>query len=123
MPKIDETSTNSKKKKAKKLPPRSPEALEQRMINLSMRQAEQMLEEGRAPAQIVVHFLKLATEKTKYENEKLKADAEMSRTKSQVLRSQEHSEELYEKAMEAFKSYGGNVVNYSEDNRGDDYYD
>ena len=90
-----------------KAPPRTAEAQEQLMINLSMNQAEQMLREGRAPAQVVVHFLKLATEKAKFENEKLKADAELAKSKSEAMKAQSHSEELYENAIRAFKSYGG----------------
>lgn len=115
-------SNNSKNKSGsrKTAPVRTPEAQEQLMINLSMKQAEQMLRDGRAPAQIVVHFLKLATEKTKYENEKLKAETEMTISKSDLMKSQQHSEELYAKAIEAFKSYGGGGSYEEED---DDYYD
>ena len=115
-------SSNASKTKSgprKTAPVRTPEAQEQLMINLSMKQAEQMLRDGRAPAQIVVHFLKLATEKAKYENEKLKAETEMAISKSDLMKSQQHSEELYAKAIEAFKSYGG-VSSYEEE---DDYYD
>ena len=115
-------SSNASKTKSgprKTAPVRTPEAQEQLMINLSMKQAEQMLRDGRAPAQIVVHFLKLATEKAKYENEKLKAETEMAISKSDLMKSQQHSEELYAKAIEAFKSYGGGS-SYEEE---DDYYD
>lgn len=107
----------------KSSPPRTPEAQEQLMINLSMKQAEEMLRSGRAPAQIVVHFLKLATEKTKYENLKLKADTELAKSKAEVLASQKHSDELYEKAIAAFKSYGGASQATYEDDGDGDYYD
>ena len=111
----------SKASGRKAAPVRTPEAQEQLMINLSMKQAEQMLREGRAPSQIVVHFLKLATEKAKIENEKLKADAEMARSKTELMRAQRHSEELYEQAIQAFKSYGGSGSFGEEDE--EDYYD
>lgn len=115
-------SGKSRVSRPKQSPPRTPEAQEQRMINLSMKQAEQMLMEGRAPSQIVVHFLKLATEKAKLENEKLKAETEMSRSKSEVMQSQKHSEELYERAIRAFKSYGGDSMNSSLPDDEEDYY-
>lgn len=104
-------------------PAKTPEAQEQRMINLTMRQTEQMLREGRAPAPVLVHFLRLATEKTKLENQKLEAETKKSLAQVQQIEQQKHSDELYEKALAAFKSYGGgtfgNTEIYDEE---DDYY-
>ena len=100
-------------------PAKTPEDQEQLMINLAMKQAEQMFKEGRAPAPVVVHFLRLATEKTKLENERLRSD------KVKVMESQRHSDELYEKALAAFKSYGGGTFGKAPDpyEDGGDYYD
>lgn len=95
---------NTKKKKS---PARTPEAQEQRMINLAMKQAEQMLVEGRAPSQIVTHFLKLATEKARLENEKLRAETRKAESQADSMDAQVHSEEIYQEAIRAFKSYGG----------------
>ena len=106
-------------------PAKTPEDQEQRMINLTMRQTEQMLKEGRAPAPVLVHFLRLATEKTKLENKKLESDMKLAEAKIKVMESQKHSDELYEKALAAFKSYGGGSFGGppdSYDNEGD-YYD
>ena len=120
MPK--DISNHEKKSKAVKrsAPARTPEEQEQIMINLSMKQAEKMLRDGKAPSQIVVHFLKLATEKAKYENRKLKAETEMLVSKSDLMKAQQRSEELYEQAISAFKSYGGMDV---ESDDMEDYYD
>lgn len=96
-------------------PARTPEEQEQRMINLSMMQAEKMLEEGRAPAQVVVHFLRLGTEKAKLENEKLKAETEMTMSKSEMLKSQKRMEELYVEVTQAFKNYGGGSGVFNDD--------
>lgn len=112
----------SKRSSSKKIAPaRTPEAQEKLMINLSMKQAEKMLQEGRAPASIVVHFLRLATEKAKYENDKLQAEAEMARSKTDLMKSQKRSEELYEKAISAFRSYGGTSI--IPENEEEEYYD
>lgn len=118
-----EPKNNALKKQTvrKSAPPRTPADQENLMINLSMNQAQKMLQEGRAPAQIVVHFLKLATEKAKLENEKLKAETEMSRSKAEMLQSQKRTEELYQQAVNAFRSYGGSKTNDSYDE--DDDYD
>lgn len=122
----EETKRSAPKRQTNRTSPpaKTPEAQEQRMINLSMKQAEKMLQEGRAPAQIVVHFLKLATEKTKLENEKLKAETEMAHSKSEVMQSQKRHDELVSKVFDALKSYGGGsgvLGNQTEDE--DDYYD
>lgn len=104
----EEQNSTPKRPYKRKLPPaRTPEDQERRMINLSMKQAESMLEKGQASSMIVVHFLKLATEKAKLENERLKADIAVSNSKIEVMQSQKNSEELAKKAIEAFKSYSG----------------
>lgn len=108
--------------KRKRSPARTPEDQEQLMINLSMKQAENMLLEGRAPTQVVVHFLRLATEKARYENEKLKADTELARSKADVLAAQRHSDELYAEAIAAFRSYGGNIAPSSYNSDDDEDY-
>ena len=89
-----------------------------------MQQAEDMLRQGRAPAPVVVHFLKLATERQKFEVERLKAETELAKSKAEVLAAQKHSDELYEQAIAAFRSYGGAFANptVSDDFDGE-YYD
>ena len=106
------------KTKKKISPARTPEEQEQRMINLAMKQAEQMLMEGRAPSQIVTHYLKLATEKSRLENEKLRAETRKALSQADSMDAQVHSEEVYQEAIQAFKSYVGKSV-YDED----EYYD
>ena len=100
---------------------KTPERQEQYMIGLAMKQAERMLEEGTAPSQIVVHFLRLATENSRLQNERLKADTTVSVAKAEVLKSQKHYEELYEEAIKAFKSYGGGDEDASDEEAR--YYD
>ena len=106
-------------------PAKTPEDQEQLMINLTMKQTEQMLKEGRAPAPVLVHFLRLATEKTKLENKRLESDVRLADAKIKVMESQRHSDELYEKALAAFKSYGGGTIGTSSNSYDDggDYYD
>lgn len=104
-------------------PAKTPEDQEQRMINLTMKQTEQMLREGRAPAPVLVHFLRLATEKTKLENEKLTAETKKALAQVGQIEQQKHSDELYEKALAAFKSYGGGTFGVTEVyGEEDDYY-
>lgn len=104
-------------------PVRTQEAQENLMINLAMKQAEDMLREGRAPSQVVVHFLKLATEKTKFENEKLKADAELSKAKSELVQTQKEADEKYEEVINALKSYGLGSGVLTDDHSTQEYYE
>lgn len=90
---------------------------EQMMINLAMKQAKRQLLEGTAPAQIVTHFLKLATTKEQLENEKLRKDLEVSQAKIEDIHSKQEIKELFSKAIDAMGFYSGNTFReeYEED--------
>lgn len=83
------------------------EAREDQMITLAVNQAEKMLQEGRAPTQIVVHYLKLATTKNQLEKEKLKKENILLEAKANAIESAARSEELYARAIEAMREYSG----------------
>jgi hypothetical protein len=106
----------------KKVERRTPEGRESYMIGLAMDQAEEQLANHTAPAQIVAHFLKLATERAKVELEKLRADTELTVSKAQLVESQKKSEEIAARALAAFKSYAG-IQEDEYDDEEDDYYD
>lgn len=97
-------------------PARTPEQRESQLINLAMKCAEELMLNGKAPSQIVTHFLKLGAERTRLEIEKLRADTELSQAKMESIKNQERSDEKYEEALNAFRSYGG----YEDE---DGYYD
>lgn len=86
---------------------KTPEGREAYLINLAMNRAAEMLENGTAPAQIISHFLKLGTEKAKYEREKLKAETKLMTSKAILVESQKKSEEIAANALAAFKRYSG----------------
>lgn len=97
-------------------PPQTPEEQEQQLISLAMNQAREMLLTGNAPTGVVMHFLRLATEKERAQTRKLNADAEMAVAKSDYVRMQQKHEQDYQEVVTAFKGYGGNtgVLNSSE---------
>lgn len=104
----------------RKSPPAStPEEMEKRCISLAERQAEKMLEEGNAPNSILLHYLKLGTEKARKETEKIKYDTELVKAKTEVLESSKRTEELMQEAIKAFKGYAG--VDESEDEYEEEY--
>lgn len=105
-------STNNGKEQEKPMRPAlNPEARENQMISLAIDLAEKQLREGTASSQVIAHFLKLAAtrEKTKLENELLKA-------KTENLQSSKRSENLYEEALNAFRKYSGTEVEDNDPN-------
>lgn len=88
-------------------PAESLEARENQLISLAMDRAEKQIRAGTASAQVITHFLKLGTEKAALENEKIKNENEMLKAKVETLRSQQRSEELYQAALDAMRSYAG----------------
>lgn len=100
--------------KKSRRPAMTPEARENQMISLAVDLAEKQLINGTASAQVITHYLKLATEKSSLENEKLKRENEFLEAKAENLRSQKRIEELYTEAMDAMRSYSG--LAYGEEN-------
>ena len=90
-------------------PSLTPEAEENQMISLAMDCAESQLRDGTASSAVIVHFLKLGTERAELEREKLVHENELLKAKTQSLESATHVEQLMKEAVEAMKSYGGTV--------------
>ena len=90
----------------------SPEIREQRMIDLALDRAEQQLRDGTASAQVITHFLKLATEKERLEREKLESEAALKRAQVEAIKAEKESSELYAEAIAAMKLYSGNSEEY-----------
>ena len=86
----------------------SPEGRENQLIARAVDLAEKQLIDGTASSQVIVHYLKLGTQKEKEEVEKLKRENELLIAKKEAYQSAKHVEELYSKAIEAMKSYSGN---------------
>lgn len=85
----------------------TPEGRETQLISLAVNCAEEQLKNKTASSQVIVHFLKLGTEKEKLEREKLRQENELLKAKTESVKSIQSSEELYKEALEAFSSYRG----------------
>lgn len=108
MPKrINLSKDNSNKKRIR--PALSPEARENQLIYLATELAEQQLRDGTASSQVITHYLKLGSSKEKIEKEILERQKELITAKTEALQSAKHVEELYANAIEAMKSYSGNI--------------
>lgn len=93
----------------RKPPAKDPQARENQLISAAVDLAEKQLLDGTASAQVIVHYLKLATVKSSLENEKLKRENEFLEAKSEVLKSQQKVEAIYTEAIEAMRSYSGQI--------------
>lgn len=63
--------------------------------------------EGTASSQEVTTILKLGTTRARLENERLAKEVELVQAKTEAYKSGVRMDELYEKAMAAFKRYSG----------------
>lgn len=95
-------------------PPESIEEAEKTCIGLSYQLVMQRLHDGTATSQETTHFLRLATEQARNDNELAKARIEKEKAQAEAIKQSEHNNDLYEKALNAFKGYSGQD-NYEDD--------
>lgn len=108
-----------KSTRPRRQPARTPEERENRLISLATDLAERQLEDGSATAQVITHYLKLGSTRERLEQEKLERENELLATKVEVMASAKRVEELYATALQAMRSYAGQIV----DEEDDDYED
>lgn len=102
-------------------PAMTPEARESQMISLAVDLAEQQLRDGTASSQVITHYLKLGSTKERIEKEILEKQKELISAKTEQLQSAKRVEELYAKALDSMRIYGGNA--HQSDESSDDYYE
>lgn len=78
---------------------------ENAMINLAMDRAEELLKSSKPPVQILVHFLKLATEQTMLQREKLRRETTLLAAKADAINASNNSEALAKEAIAAMTTY------------------
>ena len=93
--------------KQKFRPACTPEARENQLISLAVDLAEKQLREGTASSQVITHYLKLGSTKEKIEKEILEKQKDLIEAKTENLKAAQRIEELYNKALDAMKSYSG----------------
>jgi hypothetical protein len=85
----------------------TPEGREQQLISSAIDLAEKQLTEGTASAQVITHFLKLASTREQLEQERLKNENLVLSKKVEQMDSARRIEELYESALNAMRNYSG----------------
>lgn len=106
MPKVKSTSSSSSSKDIR--PALSPENAENQCIALAMDLVRQRLIDGSASSQETTHFLKLGSMKARLELEILEKEKELITAKTDKIKSEERSEQMYADAIKAMRNYSGN---------------
>ena len=96
-------------------PSLTPEAEENQMISLAVNLVKQRLIDGTASAQETVHYLKLASRKTKLELERAELENKLIKAKTQVINDQADMKTLYKDAIDAMRRYSGHDSESEED--------
>lgn len=97
------------------IPVDSPEARENELIAAAVNLAEKQLLDGTASPSVITHYLKLASSRERLQREKLERENEVLKAKAEAYASNQRTEELYAKAIEAMRSYSGIVTNKEDD--------
>lgn len=110
---------------AKRAPKRRPatteEGRESQLVSLAIDLAEKQLSEGTASAQVITHYLKLGSTRERLEQERLHRENQLLDARVETLASARKVEELYSAALNAMRSYAGQILPPSEEL--DEYYD
>lgn len=100
--------TNAVKESDLKLRPAlTPEAEEDELVALAFNLVRERLANGTASSQETTHFLKLGSTKAKLEKQLLEKEVELKAAKTESIKSSQRSDELYQKAIKAFRGYSG----------------
>lgn len=75
------------------------------ITSLAYDAVEKRIREGTASAMELVYFLKLGSEKTKLEQQKLESETRLQQAKIEALKAQAEHDDLYMRAINAMKSY------------------
>lgn len=119
MAKVKSPEQNGSKPRMR--PALSPEARENQLISLAYDLVEERLLDGTATSQETTYFLKLASSKTRLENEKLMEENKLLRAKTEAIQSEKKNDEFYAKVLNALKRYNGQGSRDDEDDEYDEY--
>lgn len=93
-------------------PALDPEGRQNQLIALAMDEVELRIRNHTATSQELTHFLKLGSIQAQTELEVLKLQKELIVAKTEQIKAQKNSEELFEAAMKAMASYSPDPDSY-----------
>lgn len=89
------------------IPARTEMEEEKRAGGYAMDLAIKQLREGTASSQIIVHFLRINSQKEQAELEKTRREIELLKAKKKAIESAEEQDKKYEEVIKAISSYAG----------------
>jgi hypothetical protein len=90
-------------------PATTPEGRENQLIAKAVNLAERQLTDGTASAQVISHYLKLGSTREQLEQQRLMQENELLKARVKQIESSERIEAMYEKALDAMRTYAGQL--------------
>lgn len=115
MGRAKKTTVQSPTTERRTRPAMDPDTRELQMVSLAYDLVERRLREGTASAQETVHFLKIGSRRENIEREILEKQRDLTVAKAEQIKSQQHSDEVYEKAIAAMRRYSGYSMEEDDD--------
>ena len=100
---------NLKLVESRRKPATTPEGRENQLVTAAIDLAEKQIQAGTASSQVITHYLKLGSTRERLEQQRLEHENELTRVKIEALESQKRVEELYMEALQAMRSYAGDL--------------
>lgn len=88
----------------------TPQSRESKLVSLAEKLAERQLRDGTASSQVITHYLKMGSTREAAEQERIRGEVELQKAKIEAMASTQRLEEMYMKAMDAFRGYQGRPV-------------
>lgn len=88
-------------------PAKTLEGREDQLIAAAYDLVERRIHEGTASAQETVHFLRQGTVQSQLQNDKLRNENEVLKSRVKEMENRKSGDELLERALAAFKGYSG----------------
>lgn len=101
---------SSAPRKPRLAPATTPEAREMQLASIAYDEAERQMRAGEASSQVITHFLKVGSAREQKEQRRLELEAELLEKKAEAMDSARRVEELYDEAIKAMRSYGGQAT-------------
>lgn len=100
--------------KPRRPPAKTPQGREDQLVSIAVDLAEKQMLEGTASAQVITHYLKIASPRHQHEIDKLVAENALLKAKVDDMALARGSEELLDRALRAFTTYQGREEAYDD---------
>lgn len=99
----------------RRTPARTPEERESVLISKSLNLVERQIDDGTVSATVLAQYVKFGSSREKLEQERLRSDNAVLQKKLETMEAAIDVKNLMEDALNAFKGYTGESVDYDDD--------